>query len=59
MDKYAVEIKPGLEKTAQQGGAQNCQRCGKKLSPGSNVPHCPSCGTKPFERHKDTDAPKR
>ena len=59
MERYAVEIEPGIEKTAQRGGVKHCQKCGKQLSRTSNVPHCAACGTQPFERHKTPDTKQR
>jgi hypothetical protein len=50
MEKYGVEVDPEKEKTANEG-EKKCPTCGSDLSPG-NVPHCPKCGTKPFEQQE-------
>jgi hypothetical protein len=56
MEKYAVvtgKDRDG-EKTASVGpSTRYCPTCGVPLVKGANVPKCPKCGTKPFERKPD------
>ena len=47
MDKYSVVTDEGLTKTSAPG---ECPWCGAELDRNSNVPMCPKCGTKPFEK---------
>ena len=50
MDKYAVGTDDETVKTAERGRGRACPSCGStKVDFTSNVPHCPNCGTKPWE----------
>lgn len=55
MDKYSVVTDEELEKTSGPGGGKlaTCPKCGRALDPNANVPHCPGCGTEPFEKRPD------
>jgi len=44
IDKYNVVTRPFKGK--------KCPRCGAPLDD-SNVPHCPNCGTEPFEEKNE------
>lgn len=51
MDKYAVVTDDEMLKTAMKG-ASPCPSCGSRSVNHRGVtPHCPNCGTKPWERH--------
>ena len=53
MDKYAVEVDKTTTKTA--GTSRTCPGCGGPLkTDNANVPHCPRCGTQPFEKKRET-----
>lgn len=47
MDKYGVETSEEKIKIASEG--KGCPKCGGALSEGASPPHCPVCGTEPFE----------
>lgn len=51
MDKLGVDIDKDKTKTASQ--TKTCPGCGAELQAGVNVPLCPNCGTKPFEKAKE------
>lgn len=50
MEKYAVETEK--QDNVKQASERACPICGGKLTSESNVSHCSSCGTKPFETKK-------
>jgi predicted RNA-binding Zn-ribbon protein involved in translation (DUF1610 family) len=51
MDKYAVVTDDEQVKTAMKG-AQPCPSCGSRsVDYRSITPHCPNCGTEPWESH--------
>jgi uncharacterized Zn finger protein (UPF0148 family) len=53
MDKYSVVTDDELTKEGQEGGAK-CPSCGSdKVDYSANVPVCPNCGTKPWEREPE------
>jgi DNA-directed RNA polymerase subunit RPC12/RpoP len=53
MDKFGVQTDEDKTKTAGEGAT--CPVCASKLLENTNVPTCPKCGTKPFERPADDD----
>ena len=51
MDKYAVVLDDHHMKTAMDGAAP-CPSCGSnKVNHRGVTPHCPNCGTRPWEKH--------
>lgn len=51
-DKYSVGTDEEQVKVAEQGRGRACPGCGStKVDFSSNVPHCPNCGTTPWEAH--------
>lgn len=52
MDKYAVVTDEEMLKTAAKKG-QSCPKCnGSKVDYSGMVPHCPKCGTEPWEKKR-------
>ena len=51
MDKYGVVVDEHHIKVANEG-ARPCPQCGSRsVDFTSLTPHCPSCGTEPWEKH--------
>jgi hypothetical protein len=52
MEKYGVVTTEDKNKTASVRFLfeKKCPKCGKALTTESNTPHCPDCGTEPFEK---------
>lgn len=51
MDKYAVIVDEDQQKIASLEG-RPCPACGsKKVNYRGTTPHCPHCGTEPWEPH--------
>lgn len=51
MDKYAVVTDDEMMKTAMRGTSP-CPSCGSRsVNYRGLTPHCPNCGTQPWERH--------
>jgi rubrerythrin len=48
-EKYGVEVDPSSQKTAEEGPLNECPKCGREVEM-TNVPKCPECGTKAFEK---------
>jgi len=49
MDKFGVVIDEELEKIASKEG-RPCPQCGSKsVNYEGTTPHCPNCGTRPWE----------
>jgi uncharacterized Zn finger protein (UPF0148 family) len=49
MDKYAVVLDD--EKTKTAGTDNTCPKCGRTVEHmNDGFPHCPNCGTAPFEK---------
>jgi hypothetical protein len=51
MEKLGVQVDDNKTKTASE--KKTCPECGAELLKDSNVPQCPNCGTKPFEKKKE------
>lgn len=49
MEKFGVDVESEEAKVASEKAEPKCPRCGQALRANTNVPTCPSCGTKPFE----------
>lgn len=62
MEKYAVVIDDEKTKTASTDNT--CPKCGTRVGvqtlkqtftrTGPFIPHCPNCGTEPFEKRPDS-----
>lgn len=53
MDKFAVVLEEPNIKTASKSG-QPCPECGSaKVNYNGLTPHCPECGTRPWEKRPD------
>lgn len=53
MDKYGVSLDEEHEKIAMAQG-RPCPSCGgKNVNYKGSIPHCPQCGTRPWERAPD------
>ncbi len=54
MEKFGVDTEEE-PKTGAAGSSVRpvCPDCGATLEQASNVPKCPKCGTKPFEKDAD------
>ena len=51
MEKYGVTTDTEREKVASKEG-RPCPDCGSgKVDYAGSTPHCPNCGTKPWEPH--------
>ena len=53
MEKLGVDVAPAPKEAADRKiNPEKCPNCGSTLPPweASNVPCCPQCGTKPWER---------
>lgn len=50
MDKYGVDTTDTTKVSEDLTITACCRTCGSELEKSSNVPKCPRCGTKPFER---------
>lgn len=52
MEKFGVVIDKSSEKVKTASTQGKCPACGDTLNTFSvnNLPHCPNCGTKPFEK---------
>lgn len=52
MEKYGVKVDETKQKTAST--QKTCPACGSQLVPEgtTNVPKCPKCGTRPFEKEE-------
>lgn len=48
MEKLGVDVETE-GKTASERVVTKCPDCGSTLATNTNVPACPSCGTRPFE----------
>lgn len=48
MEKLGVQVDDSKTKTASE--KKTCPECGAELLKNTNVPQCPNCGTKPFEK---------
>ena len=58
MDKYAVVLDESHEKAAMDG-ARPCPQCAsRRVNYRSVTPHCPNCGTEPWEKHATQSSPK-
>ena len=54
MEKYSVVIDEDHTKVGEEGSTTgSCPICGAALEPSSNVPKCPTHGTRPFEPEKE------
>lgn len=51
MEKLGVEVDENQTKEASGEPKTTCPQCGSALGhrAHTNVPHCPKCGTQPFE----------
>lgn len=59
MDKYAVVTDDEMMKTAMQG-TRPCPSCGSRsVNYRGLTPHCPNCGTQPWERHASKEKGNR
>jgi uncharacterized Zn finger protein (UPF0148 family) len=53
VDKYGVVLEEDNEKTAAKAG-RPCPYCGStNVNYNGLTPHCPTCGTKPWEKKPD------
>lgn len=51
MDKLGVDTeKKHVDLDKEGADAEHCPKCGSLLDSSTNVPCCPRCGTKPFEK---------
>lgn len=51
MDKLGVDVTDtDPTKTATEKENPSCPKCDKPLQKNVNVPACPKCGTRPFEK---------
>lgn len=56
MDKYAVVIGDENEKVAAKDG-RPCPSCGgRKVDYSGLTPHCPKCGTEPWEQKPNAES---
>lgn len=49
MDKYAVVTEEEAPEAPKKASVPSCPKCGTTISKDSNVAHCATHGTKPFE----------
>lgn len=50
MDKYGVADNAEMLKQAAMEDKLQCPRCGRTAQIAGTIPHCPNCGTLPWER---------
>ena len=50
MEKYGVETETDKKDGKVATDEKRCPTCGSLLVTTANVPQCPNCGTRPFEK---------